>query len=214
MHQDTGQPQLLLHAAGEIAGRTINKRQQIGKSQIPFSSPTALFLGYIKNIHEESHVFVNGQVMVKAKTLGHITDQEFNLWSVLDYIEAVNQNPSGNGRDHGRRHSEEGGFACPVRSHQTEDGSLIHGESYLPHRFHLAEAHGNILYGYEIHAAYNHCLHFRGVYQSPSIALVSKHINVCHAGLDPASSLFNGFRLPPEGQIKKFACRFNNRFFV
>jgi hypothetical protein len=28
-----------------------------------------------------------------------------------------------------------------------------------------------------------------------AITLASKHIKVCHAGLDPASSLFSGFRL-------------------
>ncbi len=30
------------------------------------------------------------------------------------------------------------------------------------------------------------------------ITPVGKHLKVCHAGLDPASSLFNGFRLSPE----------------
>ena len=74
MNQNTGQAQFLFHAAGKIASQSIRKRQKVGKTKVLFHAMFPVGTRNAENIHKKVHIFFHGQILVKAKSLGHVTD--------------------------------------------------------------------------------------------------------------------------------------------
>ena len=74
MQQGAHEPQLLLHAAGKLAGLTIAERLHAGHAQQLGQQALPLGAGNAEQVRVKLHVFVDGQIDVEAETLGHVAD--------------------------------------------------------------------------------------------------------------------------------------------
>ncbi|MBA7648873.1 hypothetical protein ES703_56663 [subsurface metagenome] len=107
MDQNAGKTQLLFHATRKGSGQPINKRQKIGKAQIPLSPFPPLGPKDAKNIHEKIDIFPCSQILVKSETLRHITDQGLDPRFLTRHIKAIYHDFSGGWLDHGCHHPKQ-----------------------------------------------------------------------------------------------------------
>ena len=74
VQQGTHEAQLLLHAAGKLAGLAIAERLHAGHAQQFRQQAAALGDGDAEQVGVELHVFVDGQIDIEAEALGHVAD--------------------------------------------------------------------------------------------------------------------------------------------
>jgi len=84
MDKGTGQPQLLLHSAGEVPGKALFERVQSAELKKAFDSGRPPLQWDTIDISIEVDVFDDSKVFIKAESLGHVSDaflESFGLFN-------------------------------------------------------------------------------------------------------------------------------------
>ena len=117
-YQRTGQPQLLLHAAGKLAGQAIGKVSEIGKFQQLLEGSLARFAGDAAQIGIQRQVFHHRQVFIQAEFLRHIAKNGVQLTILGDRIQSGDAQLAAAGFQQPGQHAQQRGFARAVRPDQ------------------------------------------------------------------------------------------------
>ncbi len=121
MQQGTHEAQLLLHAAGELAGLAFAERLHAGHAQQFGQEPLALGAGDAEEVGVELHVFIDGQIDIEAEALGHVADRILNGLGVADHVMAGHPRLTLAGIQQAAQHAQRSGLAGAVRTDQPED---------------------------------------------------------------------------------------------
>ena len=138
-HERTGKAQLLLHAAGELAGQAFGEGseprevQQLGKQ-----------IGVAVRIHAaqlriQAHVLHHRQVFVQAKALRHVATGDMNGVVVLDHVIACQGDVAGVRHQEAGQNPHQRRLAGAVGADQTRQPSIVDARAQAPQRLYVAE---------------------------------------------------------------------------
>ena len=97
-HEGTGQPQLLLHAAGQLSRQPFREFRQSRHFQKMGESCLSCLLRHAVEIRVERHILRDGQVLIEAEFLRHVAKPVLNLLLVALYFHAEHaKRPRGGG---------------------------------------------------------------------------------------------------------------------
>ena len=144
-----GQGQALFPAAGKLAGQLVLALRQ-AQAGDAFAHGLAAVLDGIHAGHEVE-VFLDGQVLVKAETLGHVADLALDGVAVGDDVVAEANALAFVGAQQAAQHADEGGFAAAVGAEEAADFSgadlevnVVHGGDAAEPLGHAAHVNGEI----------------------------------------------------------------------
>ncbi len=124
-YQGTGQAQFLLHAARQLPGQPVCKGsqpghiQQFGKPDFPHIRRHPVEIGV------QIHVLLDGQILVQAKFLRHITDPALDLRCILHRIQPQYLQTAPGGIHESADQPHGGGLPRPVRPDQRRHPALF-----------------------------------------------------------------------------------------
>ncbi len=117
-HQRAGQPQFLLHPAGELARQPVGERAERGKFQQAGEGFLPGFAGDAAQVGVQVEVFHHRQVFVQTKLLRHIAEYAVERRVVFDRIESKHAGTAFIRLQQSRQHPHQRGFTRAVRPHQ------------------------------------------------------------------------------------------------
>ena len=117
-----GEAELLLHAAGEVAGEALPERGEIAEAEQPVDLLGAAADGHAVDVGVESDVLHHREVRIKAEALAHVADVLLEALGVAHDIEArhLGGAAAGSEQDAGE-HAHGGRLAGAVGADEAED---------------------------------------------------------------------------------------------
>ncbi|SHS05369.1 Uncharacterised protein [Mycobacteroides abscessus subsp. abscessus] len=143
-HQGAGQPQLLLHAARQLAGRPLGKARQVGHGQQARVAFAALARGHAVQVGVQVEVFLHAEVFVQAEALRHVADAVLHRLGRLDGIDAQHAQRAGVGPHQARDQPQQGGLARAVGPDQRGQPAARDRQRQRIERERLAKALGQV----------------------------------------------------------------------
>ena len=126
-HQRAGQPQLLLHPAGELARQPVGERAERGELQQPGEGFLPGFAGDAAQVGVQIQVFHHRQVFIQAKLLRHVPEHGVERAVVFDRVKAQHAGRAFIRLQQTGEHSHQRGFSRPVRADQPGDIAFLDG---------------------------------------------------------------------------------------
>ena len=126
-HQRAGQPQLLLHPAGELARQPVGERAERGKLQQAREGFLPRFAGDAAQVGVQVQVFHHRQVFIQAKLLRHIAEHGVERAVVLYRIQAQHAGRSFIRLQQPCQHPHQRGLSRTVRADQAGHIALLDG---------------------------------------------------------------------------------------
>ena len=137
-HQRAGQRQLLLHAAAQAAGQSVEEALHPEHGQVALPAPRDLGPGHAPQLADVAQVLGHAQVRVQAERLGEIA----HVLARRARRSAEQLGLAGGGLHHAAQDLERRGLARPVRPDEPEDLAHLHLEVDAAHRLGGAVALG------------------------------------------------------------------------
>ncbi len=126
-HQGTGQAQLLLHPAGELARQPVGKGAEGGKLQQPGKGFLPRLTHHAAQIGIQGQVLHYGQIFVQAELLRHIAQRGVQSAIVVNGIETQHAGAARVGLEQSGKHAHQRGFTRPVGADQPGDVPALDG---------------------------------------------------------------------------------------
>ena len=137
--QRARQPELLLHATGELAGKPVLERAEIREPEQTLQAGRALVPRHTIKVGVEVQVLEHREVGVKAEALRHIGDPVLHRLGVAHHAEALQVGVALGRTQHARQHPQQGGLAGAIGTDQAEQLTGTDGEVRVVHRQHVSE---------------------------------------------------------------------------
>ncbi len=138
--QRAGQAQLLLHAAGQLAGRPRGEAGEVGEGQQALEAVSAALADDAAQIGVQLQVLLHRQVFVQTELLRHIADQRAQRVAVGDRVQALDADGAGAGLQQAGQQPQQGGLAGAVRPGQAGDRAAAYRRVDAGQRLVRAEA--------------------------------------------------------------------------
>src|SRR5688572_25579736 len=106
MYQRAGEPELLLHAARELAGETVLERLEVREAEEPFEPSRALAPWHAEEVGVEVEVLEHGEVGIETKPLRHVGEVGLHSLRVRGDAEAEDRGVAAGRAEHAREHAQ------------------------------------------------------------------------------------------------------------
>ncbi len=118
LEQGAGQPQLLLHAAGEPPGQTLGKGCELGHLHELWITLRALPAPHPLQVGVQVQVLLHAQVLIQPEALRHVADGGLNVPRLSHAVHTQHTQASGVRSHEPGRQADERGLARAVRPEQ------------------------------------------------------------------------------------------------
>ena len=123
----TGQPQLLLHPAGELARQPAGERAEGGELKQAGEGFLPGFAGHAAQVGIQVQVFHHRQIFIQTKLLRHIAEHGVERAVVFDRVKAKHAGCAFIRLQQAGQHPHQRGFACAVRADQAGHIAFLNG---------------------------------------------------------------------------------------
>ena len=144
MYERAGQPELLLHAAGQLPGAALAERRHARSLKEARRALVSRAPVDAEQVGEEFDVLVDREILVKPEALGHVADVRSRQLGVGDDIDSFDRDRTLVRRHHRRQQAHDCRFSGAVRADEAEDFALGAVQTQSAHRRHAAEALGQV----------------------------------------------------------------------
>src|SRR5512133_1937358 len=129
--EGAGEPELLLHAPGEVARLAAPEGGEVAEGQEPLEAFAPAGLRDFIEIGVEIDVLLHCEIRIQTEALGHVADAVLDRVGILDRVQPIHPGLARTGLEDPGQQAHGGGLARAVRPDEPEDLPLLHGQGQL-----------------------------------------------------------------------------------